>query len=138
MARAIYPKFKQFALDMTLGAGSSPASPVVKALLVDLADYTYSAAHEFLSDVPSGARESTSAALGSKTFTDGVFDAADTVFAAETGDVSEAIIYFIDTGSAATSRLVYFDDAAGGLPITPNGQDINVVFDNGANKIFAL
>jgi hypothetical protein len=33
---------------------------------------------------------------------------------------------------------MYQDTGVTGLPVTPNGGDINLVFDNGANKIFAL
>mgnify|MGYP006159583853 CR=1 FL=1 len=137
MASTWYPKFKEALL--TGAANSNASTGDVKAVLVDTADYTYSASHEFLSDVPSGARVSTSSNLASKTFTNGVFDAADFVFSTVTGDQSEAIIFYIDTGSAATSRLmVYVDTASSGLPVTPNGGNINVTLDSGANKIAAL
>lgn len=138
MANKIYPKFKEYMLDMVLGAGESPADPVVKVCLVDLAGYTYDDAHDFLADVDGGSRENISAALAGKTFTDGVFDANDTLFTTETGDPSEALIYFIDTGDAATSRLIYYCDTATGLPVTPNGANISLTFDNGANKIFKI
>jgi hypothetical protein len=135
MANKIYPKYKQAlidgASDVALDTGT------VKAILVDLADYTYSDAHDFLDDVPSGARVATSGALASKTITDGTFDAADFSFTAVTGDVSEALIIFIDTGNEATSRLVaFYDTGVTGLPITPNGADINVAIN--ASGLFSL
>lgn len=132
----LYPKFKE----QLLQAGINLSSVTVKALIVDLASYTYNAAHEFLSDIPVGMRVAESAALAGKTFTNGVFDANDTLFTAPAaGTTAEAVVLYVDTGSAATSRLIqYADDAGWGLPITTNGQDINLVFDNGANKIFAL
>ena len=43
-----------------------------------------------------------------------------------------------DTGVEATSALIAYIDTATGLPITPNGGDIIVNWDNGANKIFRL
>ena len=43
-----------------------------------------------------------------------------------------------DTGTEATSPLIAYIDTATGLPITPNGGDIIVVWDDGANKIFRL
>lgn len=136
MANAIYPKWKEALLQ---GAANSSLAGNVKAILVDTADYTYDAAHDFLDDVPSGARVSTTANLGSKTYTNGVFDAADSVFSAVTGDVSEAIIIYVDSGVEGTSRLVaYIDTSITGSPVTPNGGDINLAFDSGANKIFAL
>jgi type IV secretory pathway VirB2 component (pilin) len=80
----------------------------------------------------------TSGNLASKTSTNGVADAADITFTAVTGDVSEALVIYKDTGVAATSPLLAFIDTATGLPVTPNGGNINVVFDNGTNKIFKL
>lgn len=130
MANVVYPLYKTAAYSG--GANVSLTTGTVKALLVDLADYTYSAAHEFLSDVPAGARVATSPALSSKTLTGGVFDAADVAFTAVTGDQSEALILFIDTGSAATSRLLAFlDTGVTGLPVTPNGGDVNVTWNAG-------
>jgi hypothetical protein len=125
MANALYPKFKEQALQ----GGVNLASGNIKAVLVDLDDYTYSAAHEFLSDVAVAGRVATSGNLASKTFTGGVFDSADPFFAAVTGDVSEALILFIDTGTPSTSRLIAFYDAGvSGLPVTPNsgGIDVNI------------
>lgn len=125
MANALYPKFKQKLL--TADSAADLENGNVKAVLVDLADYTYSSSHEYLSDVPSGARVATSSNLGSKTITDGTFDSADPSFTAVTGDQSEALILYVDSGSAATSPLVaFYDTGVTGLPVTPNGGDINV------------
>ena len=115
------------------------ASNDIKVVLVDTNDYTVSInTHQFLSDVPSGARVATSANLSSKTATLGVADAADVTFSAVTGDQSEALVIYQDSGSAATSRLIAYIDTATGLPVTPNGADITVTWDNGSNRIFAL
>ena len=123
MANALYPKFKEQALQ----GGVNLSSGNIKAVLVDLADYTYGAAHEFLSDVPAAARVATSGNLASKTFTNGVFDSADPSFAAVTGDVSEALILFIDTGTPGTSRLIaFYDTGVSGLPVTPNSGNISI------------
>ena len=135
MASALYPKFKE----QLLQAGINLASVNIKVILVDGADYTYSAAHEFLSDVPGAARVATSGNLASKTFTNGVFDAADFTFSSVTGDQSEALVLYVDTGVEGTSRLIAFIDTfSSGMPVTPNGGNIDVAWDNGANKIFAL
>lgn len=129
MANAIYPKWKEAVIQ---GSANSSLAGNVKAILVDTADYTYSAAHDFLDDVPSAAIVATSANLGTKTYTNGTFDTADFTFTAVTGDVSEALIIYIDTGSAATSRLVcYRDTNVTGLPVTPNGGDITVSVPSG-------
>jgi hypothetical protein len=55
-------------------------------------------------------------------------DAADFTFPTVTGDQSEALIFWKDTGTDTTSPLlVFLDTATSGLPVTPNGGDIAVV-----------
>ena len=68
----------------------------------------------------------------------GVADAADTTFTSVSGDTVEAIVLYKDTGDAATSPLIAYIDTATGLPLTPNGGDVTITWDNGANKIFKL
>lgn len=122
MASDVYPK----TLEQLWQGGVNLASGNVKAILVDVADYTYNVAHDFLDDVPAAARVATSGNLASKTFTNGVFDAADVTFSAVSGDQSEAIIIYLDTGTETTSRLLVYIDSATGLPVTPNSGDIEV------------
>ncbi len=133
MANALYPKWKE-AIEQ--GTANSSLTGTVKVALVDTGTYTYSSAHEFYSSV-SGVG-GTPQTLGSKTFTNGVFDAADITYTAVAGTVTyEALIIYIDTGSAATSRLVaYIDTGVTGLPVTSNGGDIAVAWN--ASGIFAL
>jgi hypothetical protein len=134
MANALYPLAKQEMLKGNVDLSGS----TVKAVLVDGADYTYSAAHQFLSSVNGGtAVVATSGAFASKTFVNGLFDAADITFTAVTGDVSEIIIIYIDTGVSGTSKLIaYLDTGITGIPVTPGGGDILVVWD--AAGIFQL
>jgi hypothetical protein len=128
MANAIYPKYKQALLSG--GANTDMSGGNVKAALVDLADYTYSAAHEFLSDLPAAARVAVSANLTGKSVTNGTFDSNNVTWSSVTGDESEAVILYIDTGVEGTSRLVAFlDTGQTGLPVTPNGGDINYTVD---------
>lgn len=111
----------------------------IKAVLVDGADYTPNlATDEFLADIAVGGRVATSGNFTSKTSTGGVADAADVTLSAVTGDESEYIAIYKDTGSAATSPLIGLIDTATNLPITPNGGDIIISWDNGANRIFKL
>lgn len=114
----------------------------IRAILIDEADYTVDIdVHDFLDDIPAGARVSvTAASLANKTNVLGVCDADDGTFSAVTGDVSEAIVLYKHTGSDATSQLiVYLDDAdTTGLPVIPNTGDINFAFDNGADRVFKL
>ncbi len=137
MASTWYPKFKEALL--TGASNSNPSSGNVKAILVDTADEAYNSADQYLSDITGAGIVATSGNLANKTFTNGVFDADDITFTGVTGDQSEAIIIYIDTGTSTTSRLMLFiDTASSGLPVTPNSGNINVTWDNGSNKIAAL
>ncbi|MFA5439641.1 hypothetical protein [Dehalococcoides sp.] len=134
MANALYAKAKQAFLSKQIDL----LNDTIKATLVDSADYTLDLAnHDFIDDVPAGARVAT-VTLSGKSVTGGVFDASDPTFSSVTGDQCEYIIIWQDTGTESTSHLIAVIDTATGLPITPNGADINLVWDNGASKIFAL
>lgn len=110
----------------------------IKAVLVDTADYAVDlAAHDFLDDVAALSRVATGT-LASKTASAGVADAADLTFSTVTGDISEALIIYKDSGVEGTSQLIAYIDTATGLPVTPNGGDIVVQWDAGANRIFKL
>lgn len=125
MANAIYPKYKEALL--TNATGSDIADGNVKVALIDTGEYTYSSTHEFLDDIASEAVVATSGNLVSKSITNGTFDSADFAFSAVTGATAEALVVYIDTGTPSTSRLVaYYDTGVTGLPVTPNGGDINV------------
>lgn len=138
MANAIYPAAKASWLNNTLNMTAA----TLKVVLVDTnggTPYTYSAAHQFLSDIPAGARVFTSAVLTTPTVTAGVFDADDVSLVSVTGVSAEALVIFNDTGVAGTSKLIaYFDTGVSGLPVTPSGGNISITWDNGANKIFAI
>lgn len=122
-----------------LNAGVNWTSDAIKACLVDTGTYTPNLATDaFLSIIPGGAIISTSPAFTGKTTTAGVADAADITFTAVTGASVEALVIYKDTGVASTSQLIAYIDTATGLPVTPSGGDITVVWDNGANKIFKL
>lgn len=134
MANALYPKWKEQLLQFT--TNNNLSSGTVKAALVDTGVYTYNSADQFYSSV-SSAVVGTPQTIGSKTFTNGVFDGADVSYTAVSGNSVEAIVIYIDTGVAGTSPLVaYIDTSVTGLPVTPNGGDINIVWN--ASGIFAL
>lgn len=134
MANALYPKWKEQLLQFT--ANNNLSSGTVKVALVDTGVYTYNSADQFYTSV-SSAVVGTPQTIGSKTFTNGVFDGADVSYTAVSGNTVEALVIYIDTGSAATSPLVaYIDTSVTGLPVTPNGGDINIAWN--ASGIFAL
>lgn len=134
MANALYDKGRQRFLEAQLNW----LTDTIKVTMVDTAFYTFNVSHEFLSSVPDTARTGTPALLTAKTSINGAADGGDVTFAAVTGPSIEAIVIYKDTGDAATSPLIAFIDAATGLPITPNGGDIIITWDNGINKIFRI
>lgn len=135
MANALYDKGREAFLKGEISWNSDD----IRLILIDANDYTVNlATHDNLDDIPGGARVATSGALSGKTTTDGVADATDVTLSTVTGDQSEAIVIYKHTGTESTSKLIAYIDTATGLPITPNGGDITVTFDNGANKIFKL
>jgi len=112
-------------------------SLTIKAMFIDNADDTVTAADNFIDDILSAARVpaiASAPALASKTngvVATGVFDAADTVFTSLTGDQSEQLILFEDSGSEATSDVICFWDTATGLPLTPSGGNVTAVWAAG-------
>lgn len=130
MASALYPSFKKLLLDGDIDL----LADTIKCILIDTADYTYSASHDNLDDVPAAARVGTAQTLANKSTTGGVFDADDAVFTSVTGDPTEAVIIYKEGGTEATSPLIAYIEGS----VTPNGGNITVQWDSGANKIFAL
>ena len=111
----------------------------IKCVLVDNGAYTVNLAlHEFLSDIPAGARLATSANFTGKNSANGACDADDVTWPAVTATSGESVAVYKDTGNAATSPLLCYVDTATGLPVVPNGGDIIIIWDNGIYKIFKL
>ena len=136
MANALYGKGREGFLDGSIDWDTDD----IRVILVDMADYPAFSidVDDNLDDIPTAARVKVSDALASKTVTLGVADAADKTLSAVTGDVSEALVIYKHTGVESTSRLIAYIDSATGLPVTPNGGDIAIQWDDGANKIFKL
>ncbi|WP_323947489.1 hypothetical protein [Aeromonas caviae] len=133
MANALYDKGREKFLTGTINAS---ADTLKCALIKDTYAPTLGS-DEFFSTLSSHV-VGTPQTLTSKTVTGGVLDAADVTFSAvPTAAVKYCAIYK-DTGSAATSPLIALFDTAAGLPVSTNGGDIIIAWDNGANKIFKL
>lgn len=124
MANALYDTYKQGLLNKEFDMDTD----AIVATLIDLADYTYSAAHDFYGggtpDVPAAAKVAVSPTLTSPTIVNGVFDTGNFTWTAVTGDVSEAVILWDDT--ITDDRLAaFYDTGMSGMPVTPNTGDIN-------------
>ena len=107
------------------------AGTTVKCRLMRVSAYTISQAHQFASSLP--AAIVTDVTLGSKTANGagsdpGCLDAADATFTAvPAGAAIDCLAVFKDTGTPATSPLLFFID---GFSVTPNGGDITVQWSN--------
>lgn len=100
----------------------------VRVILRDEGADALNLADEDLADIAAGARIAVSAAVASPTVgvvSVGTFDHADIVFATVTGASIESLDYYKHTGTESTSPLAMNIDSATGLPMTPNGGNIN-------------
>lgn len=135
MANTLY----DYARQRFLEAQINWMTDTIKVILVNTGAYTpQTSVHQYLSDIASSARIAGPVTLTSKATTGGAADAADCTFVSVAGASIEAIIIYADTGVEATSPLIAYIDTATGLPITPNGGDIIMTWDNGTNKIFKV
>jgi len=136
MANALYAKGREHFLDGSLDWDTQD----IRFVFTDHDDDTpVPATDNDLDDIDdASATVATSDALSSKTVTDGVADAADETVSTVSGDQFESINLYYHTGTASTSLLIAYLDTVTGLPCTPNGGDITVQWDSGANKIFKL
>lgn len=139
MANFLFPAARAGFLSASMGwlAGSVPGTWVPYVIGSWTVDQTVT----FLSDIPAAVWRARGTYLVSKTVASGIADAADTTVAAvgSAGSATAvALILVNETNASNTSLLGAYIDTATGLPFLPNGADVPVAWDNGANKIFAL
>jgi len=142
MANALFPLAREGFLAGEIDFDTA----VIKVALVR--GYTYDAADKFVADVTSGGGtiHATSAALASKTVTQGTADAADVTFSAVAANATgHGLLVFqasaVGGGSdvaATAQRVIAWFDTGTNLPVVPNGGDVTVQWDSGANRIFTL
>ena len=122
-----------------------PSAAVIKAAL--LRGYTFNNSHKFVSQVTgAGGEMVATATLTGLTFANGVAGADDVTYTAVAeGTAIPHILLFMASpvGGGAdvattSQRLNGLIDQANGLPCVPNGEDINVSWNPGADRIFRL
>lgn len=133
MANSMY----DFGLENLLEGSIDFDANNIKIVLIDEADDTIDLdADEDLADRAVASRVATSGNLATKTTTDGIADADNVTLSAVSGDPSESIDTYKDTGTESTSLLICNHDTGTGLPVTPNGGDIICSWN--ASGIFSL
>lgn len=141
MANALFDPGREGFLDGTIDWDTA----TIKVALVR--GYTFNVAHKFVSDITAtGTLAATSAALASKTVTNGVADAGDITFTAVASNASNHYLLVFQSSAvgggvdvaATAQRVIAYIDTGTNLPAVPNGGDITVAWDNGGNRIFKL
>jgi hypothetical protein len=141
MAAGLYTKGREGFLDGSIDWDTDD----IKVALTDETDDTpVPATDENYDDISTGTiTDGLSANLTDTTVTGGVADAGNVTFSSVTaGDAADSFSGFSDSGTPATSRLIWYDNAATGLPVTPNGGDITITWADsgldGSGGIFKL
>jgi hypothetical protein len=140
MANTAFNKFKEGLLNAAYDLNTA----TIKCAFVR--GYTFDATDEFVSDVvATGTINGTSAALGSPTITDGVFDAADTTITTTANATDHGLLVFQSsavTGGAdvaqSAQRVIAYYDTGTGLPIQPGTGSVAVTWDSGTNRILKV
>jgi hypothetical protein len=127
MAQNLYDPYKE---DL-ISTGMDLSSVTLRVIFVTTT-YTFSAAHQFFSDLTNtvgdgGTGRTNGEILAGKSVTSGVFDATDPVFASVTGTNIGAFVLYEDTGVDGTSRLLGYFDSIG--TFTVSGAQVTINFD---------
>lgn len=136
MATVLYPLWKEgmmsAAPNTSMNQGDAVNGPYVS--LIDQAVYSFNPGHKFYSSAAAAAvGPPDGVQITTPTVTAGTFNGDDVTFAAVTGNSVEALlIYRHNSGPSGTWYLVGMleSDFIIGLPVTPNGGDIIMQWDN--------
>ena len=111
----------------------------VAVVLIATGQYEPSVNHATLLDIPVSARVAISGTLSGRSVSGNVVDADDYLFASVSGPTVGSAILVVDSGTAASSWLLcHLDEALTGIPFNPTTGTVQLTWDNGLNKIFAL
>lgn len=121
MASQLYPKGAAH----ILGAATK-VDLVADTIKILFYASSFSSSHEFVSDLTGASIIARSGALSGKTVTSGVYDSNDITVTAVSGSAFTHVIEYKDSGVDSSSPLIAIYDVSS---FTPNGGDINVVFN---------
>lgn len=146
MANTLYNIGREgFLTEVTVGAFVGKfdwASDDIRVALLDNT-YTYDASHTDFSEI-SDAVIADEEITGRGAVGTGTALASNTTFEAVSGDEVVALVIYRSDGSAPADTeedcplIAFLDDASAGLPITPNGGDISVLWNGGTGEVFRL
>lgn len=135
MANQLFPAGKE----LLLTGGLDWLTDDVRVAL--LRGYAFNVAHTSLADLVTAGAElvAQSGAMILKTAAGGVADADDvTLVSVAAGAACSSIVIYKEGASNATRVPIAYFDTGIGLPVTPVGDNVNLVWDQGSNRIFRL
>ncbi len=112
----------------------------IRCMLVKTS-YSFLQSHEFVSDIGGANEVVRSGAMSGKAVADeGTFDANDVTFTSvpSSETVGGVVIFSNEGGADSARRLLVFLDTISGIPFTTDGDDVQIVWDDLANKIFKM
>jgi hypothetical protein len=94
-------------------------------------------AHEFLDSIPGGSRVAMSDVLtGVEFLYDGVLTMDPSVFVAAVGPGQiDAVVLVVEDGGDTTSSLIMHITDMGGLPVFPNGTNVDLIWNTGLDGV---
>jgi len=136
MANVVYPTYKTVAISPGLDLVTASTLKVcLVSTTTGVTNYVYLATHQFFSSVPAASILAPGVALTGKAAANGALTASSVVLpsvpaptGANAAATGQALVFYNDTGTAATSQLVAYMDTETGLPVTPNGANITINF----------
>lgn len=133
MADALY----DFGREGFLAADIDWDAHTINMAMVDTGVYTFAASHQFWTEVAGDVSGLvfTPKTLSGKTVANGIANAADDTFTGASGATVEALVLYSVAADEGTSRLIAYIDGATGLPVTLNGGDVTVTWDNTASVL---
>lgn len=110
----------------------------VSGFLIDTAQYTFSASHLAVNDIPVGARVLGFNIVGKSMTSTGGCMANNVSLTNVTGNSVEALVLYFNSGTESSSRLIVYMDTLPGLPFTPSNGSVLLAWNSDGNGIFRL
>ena len=104
------------------------ATSTIGVTLVNTTLYTFSAAHDFLNDIPTAARIATSS-LTNVAVASGRLDADNLkISAVAVNSVINGMVLFVSATDSSKAPLLFIQSEGTGFPLTPDGGTVTITF----------
>tara|TARA_R100001086_G_scaffold155291_1_gene82932 strand:+ start:65 stop:466 length:402 start_codon:yes stop_codon:yes gene_type:complete len=101
---------------------------VIGVTLVNTTLYTFSAAHDFLNDIPVAARIATSS-LTNVAVASGRLDADNlSIATVAVNSVVNGMVLFVSAADSSKAPLLFIQSEGTGFPLTPDGGTVTITF----------